>query len=308
MHSGEGAKIGPDLTGMSAHPKQELLVHILDPSRNVEGNYRAYTVATVDGRVITGLLTSESRTAFELFDSEGRTQSLPREDVEQLVASTKSLMPEGFEKQVTRDEFSNLLEFLTQRGGFVPLPLGPAATIVSTQGMFTNKDAEAERLIFDDWSPKSFSGVPFLLVNPEGTKTPNVIELHAPQGAIATTMPKSVRLPCTTAARSVHLLSGVSGWGSPFGEPGSVSLIVRLHYDDGSTEDHELKNGVHFADYMRRVDVPGSQFAFALRGQQIRYLSIQPRKLAVIRTLEFVKGPDATAPVIMAVTLETRAP
>ena len=35
---------------------------------------------------------------------------------------------------------------------------------------------------------------------------------------------------------------------------------------DGKTEDHPLKNGEHFADYIRRVDVPGSKFAFALRG------------------------------------------
>ena len=45
-HSGEGGKIGPDLTGMAVHPKDELLVHILDPSRSVEGNFRLYTVAT----------------------------------------------------------------------------------------------------------------------------------------------------------------------------------------------------------------------------------------------------------------------
>ena len=55
-------------------------------------------------------------------------------------------------------------------------------------------------------------------------------------------------------------------------------MIVRLHYDDGKTEDHELKNGEHFADYIRRVDVPGSKFAFALRGQQIRYLAVQPKR------------------------------
>ncbi len=33
-------------------------------------------------------------------------------------------------------------------------------------------------------------------------------------------------------------------------------MIVRLHYADGQTEDHELKNGIHMADYIRRVDVP----------------------------------------------------
>ena len=52
---------------------------------------------------------------------------------------------------------------------------------------------------------------------------------------------------------------------------------MRLHYDDGKTEDHDLKNGVHFADYIRRVDVPGSEFAFRMRGgQQVRYLSVSP--------------------------------
>src|SRR5205085_2454936 len=39
-HGGEGAKIGPDLTGMWVRPKRELLIDILDPSRSVEGNYR----------------------------------------------------------------------------------------------------------------------------------------------------------------------------------------------------------------------------------------------------------------------------
>ena len=106
-------------------------------------------------------------------------------------------------------------------------------------------------------------------------------------------------------AKSVHLLSGVSGWGSPFGEQGSVSMIVRLHYGDGQTEDHEFKNGVHFADYIRRVDVPESKFAYNLRGKQIRYLSIQPQRVAMIDSIELVKGPDNSATVVMAVTIET---
>ena len=83
-------------------------------------------------------------------------------------------------------------------------------------------------------------------------------------------------------------------------------MIVRLHYEDGKTEDHELKNGEHFADYIRRVDVPESKFAFSLRGrQQIRYLAIQPQRKEAIKQIEFVKGADDTAPVVMAVTVET---
>ena len=119
-------------------------------------------------------------------------------------------------------------------------------------------------------------------------------------------MPKSVRLPCNTAARAVHLLSGVSGWGYPASRGKTVSMIVRLHYADGQAEDHPLENSVHFADYIRRVDVPQSQFAFALRGQQLRYLAIHPRRVELIREIELVKGNDATSPIVMAVTVETR--
>ena len=81
-HSGEGGKVGPDLTGMAAHPKSELIVHILDPSRSVEGNFLQYTVSTVDGRVLNGLLAGETKTSIDLLDAEGKKQTLLREDIE----------------------------------------------------------------------------------------------------------------------------------------------------------------------------------------------------------------------------------
>ena len=35
-------------------------------------------------------------------------------------------------------------------------------------------------------------------------------------------------------------------------------MIVRLHYEDGKTEDHEWIDGQHFADYIRKIDAPKS--------------------------------------------------
>ena len=81
-------------------------------------------------------------------------------------------------------------------------------------------------------------------------------------------------------------------------------MIVRLHYEDGKTEDHPLLNGEVFADYIRRVDVPGSKFAFAVRGQQVRYFAIQPKRPEIIKEVELRKGNDVTSPVVMAVTVE----
>jgi hypothetical protein len=100
------------------------------------------------------------------------------------------------------------------------------------------------------------------------------------------------------------MLGGVSGWGYPFGRNKSVSLIVRIHFADGSKEDLELKNGVEFADYIRREDVPGSEFADLLKGGQIRYLSLTPKSKKNVEKLELIKGNDATTPVVMAMTIE----
>jgi putative membrane-bound dehydrogenase-like protein len=305
-HTGEGTKIGPDLTGMAAHTRESLLVDIIDPSRSVEGNYRVYQVTTRRGKVLFGLLASETRTSLELFDAEGKKHVLLRENVESLVTSPKSLMPDGFESQLKEPELVDLLAFLTQRGKYLPLSLEKVATAVSTRGMFYSEDAEAERLIFPDWSPKTFAGVPFQLVDPRSGRVPNVVLLHGPQGRIPPKMPRFVKLPCNTRARAIHFLSGVSGWGYPYGQKGSVTMVVRLNYADGTAEEHDLRNGEHFADYIRRVDVPGSKFAFALRGQQVRYLTVTPKRTDVIKTIDLVKGKDRSAPVIMAVTVETR--
>jgi len=133
-----------------------------------------------------------------------------------------------------------------------------------------------------------------------------VVMLYGPQGNIPPKMPKSVSLPCNTKAKAIHILGGIGGWAAPYSSEKTVSMIVRVTYEDGKTEEHELKNAVHIADYIRKVDVPESKFAFALRQQQVRYLSIDlKRPDAVVKSIDLVKGPDRTAPIVMAITVET---
>ncbi len=304
-YGGEGGKVGPDLTGMGTHPREELLIHILDPSRSVEGNFVQYSLATNDGRVLNGLLASESKTAVELLDAEGKSFRIPREEIEEFAASKKSLMPEGFEKQLGADGMADVLAFLTKRGKYLPLDLKPVANTITTRGMFFAPDSMTDRLVFRDWSPKTVENVPFLLVDPQGDKVANAVMLNGPYGDVPPKMPRSVTMPCNGPVRAIHFLSGISGWGALDDQAAhTTSMIVRLHYADGAVEDHPLLNGVHFADYIRVVDVPESKLAFRLRGQQIRYLSVRPKRSDTIRDIELVKGPDQTAPIVMAVTLE----
>ena len=304
MHRGEGKKVGPDLTGMAVHPKVELLTHILDPSRSVEGNYRSYSVLTLDGIVVNGMLASETQTAVEIIDAQGKKQVVLREDIDRLNASSKSVMPEGFEKQIDEQGFADLLEFLTDKGRFLPLPIAKIATAISTKGLFHEGDNGADRFVFEDWSAKLVGDVPFQLIDPEGKRMANLILLHGPRGTMPPKMPRTVRIACNAPAKTIHLLSGVSGWGFPAHQDKSVSMIVRLHLTDGSTEDHPLMNGVHFADYIRRVDVPGSKYAMSARGQQLRHVRVTPKTDQAIREIELVKGDDPTAPIVMAITVE----
>jgi putative heme-binding domain-containing protein len=303
-HSGEGGKVGPDLTGMAAHPRSELIVHILDPSRSVEGNYLQYTVSTTDGRTLSGLLAGETRTSIDLLDSEGKKQTILREDIEALAASKKSVMPEGFEKSVPPEGLADLLQFLTQKGRYLPLDLRKVATLTTTDGVPFGPGGAIGRLIFEDWGPKVVDGVPFTLVDPQGGRQPNAVMLGGPSVRFAAKMPRSVTLPVNAPARAIHLLFGVAGGGYPSGGAGTVSTIVRIHYEDGKTEDHELKNGVHFADVNGAQDVPGSKLAFKLRGQQVRYLTVTPKSKDPIASIELVKGPDRTAPIVLAATVE----
>ena len=142
-HTGVGTSIGPDLTGMAVHPKEHLLIEILDPSRSVEGNYRIYTVVTNKGLVLNGLLAAESKTAIELYDAEGKKQTILRDDIESLTPSTKSLMPDGFEKQLDRKQLTDLLEFLTRRKSICRSCSTKRPRSSRTRGMFYSEDSMA---------------------------------------------------------------------------------------------------------------------------------------------------------------------
>ena len=121
--------------------------------------------------MINGLLASETKTSVELIDAEGKRQVVLREDIDEMAASKKSLMPEGFEKQVSTDDINDLLAFLTQRVKYLPLDLRKAATIVSTAGMFYDENAEIERLVFPDWSPKTSTACRSRSSTPRGPRS-----------------------------------------------------------------------------------------------------------------------------------------
>jgi putative membrane-bound dehydrogenase-like protein len=107
-----GIDVGPNLATVTNRSPEDLLVHILDPNREVPATYINYSVATVDGRVLTGLIAEESASALTLKRAEGASDVVPRDRIEQISASGQSLMPEGLEKGLQPQDFADLIAFL----------------------------------------------------------------------------------------------------------------------------------------------------------------------------------------------------
>jgi putative heme-binding domain-containing protein len=108
----EGTPVGPDLFGIRNQPKEAILLHIIIPEQEITQGFGAYVVTTQDGRVLTGLLAAETPTSVTLRQALGKEETILRSDVDQIVSSQLSLMPQEFEKQINRQEFADLLAYL----------------------------------------------------------------------------------------------------------------------------------------------------------------------------------------------------
>jgi putative membrane-bound dehydrogenase-like protein len=109
---GVGHAVGPDLAALSNKSPAYLLTEILDPNKNVDSRYINYVAATRSGRTFTGILASESATSITLRGQEGKEQVLLRSELEQLQSTGKSLMPEGLEKDLSRQDLADLIAYL----------------------------------------------------------------------------------------------------------------------------------------------------------------------------------------------------
>ncbi len=109
---GEGQDVGPDITSNGRASFDQLLSNVFDPSLVIGAGYQARVVTTTDGRVLTGLLAENNAQRIVLKLQGGKTETIPRSDVESLGISKLSLMPEGVEKQYSEQELIDLFEFL----------------------------------------------------------------------------------------------------------------------------------------------------------------------------------------------------
>jgi putative heme-binding domain-containing protein len=109
----EGQEVGPDLTQIGKKlDRAQLLESILEPSRSIDPAYVTYTLETTGGLVHSGLLVKKTDKEVLLKDAQGKVITVAAEDVERLVPSQKSLMPELLLRDMTAQDVADMLAFL----------------------------------------------------------------------------------------------------------------------------------------------------------------------------------------------------
>jgi putative heme-binding domain-containing protein len=115
-HSAGGrgtATTGPDLTGLALkYDRAELIRSVLEPSSRIAVGYQPVVVATHGGRVISGIVRSETAESIELVDAEAKSTRIPKRDVDVRRAGGVSIMPAQVAESLSPAEFADLITYL----------------------------------------------------------------------------------------------------------------------------------------------------------------------------------------------------
>src|SRR5262249_43947410 len=110
----EGGQVGPDLTKIGAiRSNHDLLVAIVFPSASFARGFEPYVITTKAGSFYpAGIIRRETADAITIVTGDRVEIRIPRAEIETILPGKVSIMPEGLDKQLTRQELSDLLAYL----------------------------------------------------------------------------------------------------------------------------------------------------------------------------------------------------
>ena len=109
----QGEAIGPDLSTVSQRfQKREILESILFPSHTISDQYSSKTVTTSNGLSFTGIVGALADGTVVVLQPNGQKTTIRKGDIEEIVPSPKSAMPEGLLDSLTLEDIADLFAYL----------------------------------------------------------------------------------------------------------------------------------------------------------------------------------------------------
>ncbi|HUY31949.1 MAG TPA: PQQ-dependent sugar dehydrogenase [Pirellulales bacterium] len=106
--------LGPTLQEITKkYPRPaELIQHAIQPSLKIDEPYAAYTVVTDDGRAWTGLVVEKTEREVVIKTVERQVVRIARKNIDEMLKSEKSLMPDRILSDLTAQEAADLFEYI----------------------------------------------------------------------------------------------------------------------------------------------------------------------------------------------------
>ncbi len=117
--AGQGGTVGPELTDVFKRWKGKgdhtaVLREILDPSHRIDPKYAVHLIITLDGKTYSGIVTAEDKTSVSVLDNPESPQPkvIPKSDIDEMVKTSRSMMPKALLDRFTQDEIFELIAYL----------------------------------------------------------------------------------------------------------------------------------------------------------------------------------------------------
>ena len=109
----EGGAVGPELSSIGAkYPRDVLITSVLNPSAQISSGYEPVVVALADGRVLTGIVKSDTAEGLEIEDADAKRIRIAKDDIEERKRSDVSIMPNGLAEGLKPQDFADLISYL----------------------------------------------------------------------------------------------------------------------------------------------------------------------------------------------------
>ena len=305
-----GKDVAPPLAGMGAHGPAELLIHVIDPNREVDPSFYQWNITKKNGDVLVGVVAQENQASLTLKNQAGDFE-VRKDDIKTRENTHRSLMPEGFEA-LGAESLRDILAYICgSETRYRIVDLKNAFTADSLHGIFRGAEHTNETVTLNKFGNVLVNKVPFHLVDPAKSATAsNIIALKGGgRGAVAHEFPKRVEISTNATAASLHFLGGVAGWAWPYGGDSAIgkpAMKVSVEFADGDKQDITLENGEHFADYIGRAEVPKSEQTEGLVSHgQLRYFAINLKKKGQLKKIALESFDNEIAPCTVAITADT---
>ena len=109
---GEGQVMGPDLTGSNRTDVDYLLFNVLEPSTEIQEDYKMVVITTRDGRTYSGNVISEDQRQLTLRIVGQEPVLINKSSIQSREVTPVSMMPPGLFENLTDQEIINLVAYL----------------------------------------------------------------------------------------------------------------------------------------------------------------------------------------------------